>query len=430
MENQTGKNQCVLSYEQLRAFVDNVPAVLYLATPLEQGAARLIYMSKQIESLAGYSSEQLLADGDLWADLIHPDDRDGALAAYAQCYRKAEGFELQYRIMHREGTVRYVHDMAEPVLTNCGKVERIAGLITDVSGRRRAEQELSRTQMLQSIGRLSAGIAHEINTPVQFIGDNIQFLSDAFAKLNRLLRIYERFCLAAQNSEVPLELVQQAVRAEREADLEFLKREIPEAIGQSLEGIKRVTTIVAAMRDFSRLDERRKVTADLNKALQSTLVILRNELKYIADVETDLDPDLPKIMCYLDDLHQVFLNLMTNAIHSIREVVASGKTERGLIRVSTCLDGDEAVIEIADTGTGIAPENQKKVFDAFFTTKQPGKGTGQGLSIARSIVVDKHGGSISFDTEAGVGTTFTIRLPIMREGRIADGKEEKGFVCR
>lgn len=424
-----------LSQEQLRRFLDSIPAVLYLAIPLGPRCTggKLAFVSRKIESLTGYQPEQLLTDTELWTDLIHPDDRDKVLAAYSNCSRQAKAFEAQYRIMHKDGSARHVHNIAEPVFNDRGEVTRIAGIVTDISPRKRAEQELSRTQMLQSIGRLSAGIAHEINTPIQFIGDNMQFLSDSFGKLNLLLKRYSSLHEADQRGQISQELVQGLFQAEQEVELEFLQNEIPKAIRQSLDGIRRVTTIVAAMRDFCHLDERRKVAADLNKALQSTLVILRNELKYIADVQTHFDPNLPKVMCYLDDLHQVFLNLMINAIHSIAEVVAAGNTvrcpaendrpasgrrsERGLITVSTKLKGDEVVIKIADTGAGIPPENRTKIFDSFFTTKTPGKGTGQGLSIARSIVVDKHGGTLHFDTEVAVGTTFTIRLPILGDSR-------------
>lgn len=419
----TTTEQAKLTVEQLRALLDNIPAVLYLSAFGEP--TRLEFISKNIEALTAYRPEQLLEDGELWTDLIHPDDRDEVLASYKNCAQAGRQFEAHYRIMHKDGSVRHIHNIASPLLDEQGRPCRIAGIMTDVSGRKRAEQQLSRTQMLQSIGKLAAGIAHEINTPVQFIGDNLRFLAESFGDIDKLLGAFNRLREDPANEQVN----EQVGRVEEEIDLGFLRNEIPQAFEQSLEGIKRVTAIVSAMRDFSRLDERRKCAADINKALESTLVILRNELKYVADVETDFDSNLPKVMCYLDDLHQVFLNLTINAVHSISEKVSAGKIERGRVTVTTGLADGLAVIKIADTGTGIPPEVRDKIFDSFFTTKQPGKGTGQGLSIARSIVVDKHGGSLSFETETGVGTTFIIRLPILGDSG-GDNEQEKKNTLR
>jgi signal transduction histidine kinase len=206
--------------------------------------------------------------------------------------------------------------------------------------------------------------------------------------------------------------IEKVADAEGQADLHFLAEEIPRAIEQSLDGIKRVVTMVVAMRDFSHIDERRMGLTDLNKALKSTIVILRNEIKYTADVKTDLDNNLPRVYCCADDMNQVFLNLLINAAHSIAEVVGTGARKRGLITVTSRREGDNVLILVSDTGTGIKLDIQDKIFDPFFTTKAPGKGTGQGLSLARSIVVDKHAGVLDFETEFGVGTTFTVRLPI------------------
>jgi signal transduction histidine kinase len=270
--------------------------------------------------------------------------------------------------------------------------------------------------MIQNFGRLSAGIAHEINTPIQFIGDNMRFLSDSFEQVIDLLGMYKQISESIAQDDMSAESRQDAIEkagaVEAEADLDFLTEEIPRAIEQSLDGIKRVLTIVSAMRDFSHIDERRMGPADLNKALESTIVLLRNEIKYIADVKTDLDKNLPMIYCCADDMNQVFLNLLINAAHSIAAAAESDDSGRGLITVSSRQHGKDVLISISDTGTGIGPQIQDKVFDPFFTTNQTGKGTGQGLTLARSIVVDKHGGSLEFETEIDVGTTFTVRLPI------------------
>jgi len=208
-------------------------------------------------------------------------------------------------------------------------------------------------------------------------------------------------------------------QTEDKADLTYLADEIPKAIVQTLDGVGRVAKIVRAMKDFSHPDQGVRAPADLNRALDDTLIVARNELKYVADVVTDFDPQLPAVSCYLSDLNQVFLNLLVNAAHAIADVVGDGKsrqvTGKGTITVTTRREGDEVIVKIADSGTGIPPEIRDRVFDQFFTTKAVGKGTGQGLSIAHSVVVEKHGGSLTFETEVGKGTTFIIRLPLKDE---------------
>jgi signal transduction histidine kinase len=168
---------------------------------------------------------------------------------------------------------------------------------------------------------------------------------------------------------------------------------------------------VRAMKEFSHPGGGEKTLVDLNHAIESTLTVSRNEWKYIADLKTDFDPDLPQISCYPSELNQAFLNIIVNASHAIIHANA-GKNEKGLITIATQKDGDNIVIRIEDTGGGIPESIQNKIFDPFFTTKDVGKGTGQGLAIARSVIVDKHGGTIEFKSEIGVGTTFNIKLPI------------------
>jgi signal transduction histidine kinase len=183
-----------------------------------------------------------------------------------------------------------------------------------------------------------------------------------------------------------------------------------------------VATIVRAMKEFAHPDTRQKSAADLNRAIKSTLTVARNELKYVADVETDLG-DLPPVVCNISDLNQVFLNLLVNAAHAIREVVREGTDAKGKIRVRTRREGNTVLIAISDTGCGIPENIRGRIFDPFFTTKEVGRGTGQGLSIARSVVVEKHGGSLTFETEPGKGTTFFVRLPIGTNCREETGGE-------
>ncbi len=272
------------------------------------------------------------------------------------------------------------------------------------------ERALSQSQKLESVGRLAAGIAHEINTPTQYVGDNIEFLQIAYESIVRLLGVFRQI-VDADGSVAP-ELVAEAKDLIATANLEYLMTQIPRAIEQSLEGVERISSIVQAMKEFSHPGTAEKTFADLNHCIRSTVTVSRNEWKYVADLESDLDGVLPPVCCLPGELNQVFLNLIVNAAHAIGEVVGDGATQKGKITIGSRQDGDWVEVRIADTGSGIPENIREHIFDPFFTTKDVGRGTGQGLAIARNVVVDKHGGTITFDTRTGAGTTFIIRLPI------------------
>jgi PAS domain S-box-containing protein len=283
-------------------------------------------------------------------------------------------------------------------------------IVQDVSRRKQLEVELRHAQRLEAVGGLAAGIAHEINTPIQYVGDNLHFLQDSFQALRKALDAYET---AREPGEPNATALDDALKA---ADLAYLNEQVPECIAQSLEGIERVAKIVRAMKEFAHPGREEKQAADLNHALNNALIVTRNELKYVAEVETDFGA-LPPVACYIAELNQVFLNLLVNAADAVAERRAREQSqEPGRIQVSTRLEGDHVAIRVSDSGCGIAPEIQARVFEPFFTTKEVGKGSGQGLAIARSIVKDKHAGTLSFTSRPGVGTTFTILLPIADAG--------------
>jgi PAS domain S-box-containing protein len=300
----------------------------------------------------------------------------------------------------------------------------------DITAQKQAEQErrmmeiqLRQAQKLESVGHLAAGIAHEVNTPTQYIGDNIRFLQKAFEHISLLLRQQERLLRAVKENAATPEMAADIEKAARECDLDFLIAETPRAIAQSLEGVNNVTRIVHSMRDFSHPGTGEKVPIDLNQAVESTLVVAANEWKYVATLVKDFQPDLPPVLCLPGELNQVVLNLVVNAAHAIAGVVGDGSSGKGTLTISTHRCGDWAEIQVRDTGTGIPAEIQDKVFDPFFTTQPVGKGTGQGLAIARSVIVGRHNGTLSFQTQPGVGTTFTIRLPIQPVPVVASRKE-------
>jgi signal transduction histidine kinase len=212
-------------------------------------------------------------------------------------------------------------------------------------------------------------------------------------------------------------VIDQLAETVKGADITYLRDEIPKAIDQSLEGVRRVTAIVGAVREFSHPGGDVKALVNLNRAIESTAVVARNEWAQVAELTFEFDPELPLVPCLAAELNQVFLNLIVNAAHAIEQARKPGDPTKGTITLRTQRDGNWAKIEISDTGCGITPENRSKIFDPFFTTKDVGKGTGQGLSISRTIVVKKHHGELSFESTVGKGTTFTIRLPLETEQR-------------
>ena len=319
--------------------------------------------------------------------------------------------ETEVRHRTRSGAWVDIESTAVPLRGEDGAVVGYVSVNRDVTEQRKAQEELQQAQKLEAVGRLASGIAHEINTPIQFIGDSTQFLGEAFAGVATLFQRY-RAALEGGAVESPQELQQIA----RDLDAEYLLEEAPKCVTRTLEGVHRVTTIVRAMKEFAHPGQPEMVATDLNRALQATLEVARSEYKYVATVETAYG-ELPPVLCRASDLNQVFLNLIVNAAHAVEGVV-KGTSQLGTIRVATRVEAGQVVITIVDTGCGIPEEIRGKVFEPFFTTKEIGRGTGQGLSIARSIVM-KHGGQLGFTSTVGQGTTFFIRLPIQAAGHEA-----------
>jgi PAS domain S-box-containing protein len=284
-------------------------------------------------------------------------------------------------------------------------------LYNEMRERERISTELRLAQKLESVGRLAAGIAHEINTPIQYVGDSVLFLQSAEQDLRKLREEYQRAVRRLVAHEPAQSVLSALDDLEAGLDLQFLSQEIPKAFERTLGGVERVAAIVRAMKEFAHPDTAQRNYADLNHAIETTLTVARNEYKYHARIETRL-AELPLVNCNVGELNQAFLNLIVNAAHALAD---SGKDAvTGCITIVTAASGDEVSIAIGDNGCGIPAENLDKIFDPFFTTKTVGRGTGQGLAIARSIVVEKHGGRIEVQTVVGSGTTFTLHLPVDR----------------
>jgi PAS domain S-box-containing protein len=285
---------------------------------------------------------------------------------------------------------------------------------SDITEELKLKLQLQLSQKMEGVGQMAAGIAHEINTPLQFIGDNIRFLGDSFQELNEIIERYQHLkCRCTETNSFP-ELIESLEKADVEADIEFIMEEIPLAISQSIDGITKANTIVGAMKDFSHPGNKEKELCDINKMLKTTVTISKSEWKYIADLTMVLDEQIPLVSC-LPELNQVFLNIIINATHAIEKKLGENPSEKGQITINTKQKEDTVCIDISDTGQGMAEDIIRRIFDPFFTTKEVGKGSGQGLAISYDVVVNKHQGTLEVESEAGIGTTFFIQLPLTRD---------------
>lgn len=294
-------------------------------------------------------------------------------------------------------------------LASAELLSRNAQLERDLEAIKRLELGLFQAEKLRAVGQLAAGIAHEINTPIQYVGDNVHFLKSAFEDLTGLGASVRELCDALDEGHATTELLSALKYAADGLDLECLLKELPKAFEQTTEGIRRVARIVAAMKEFGRVDQSDKVPTDVARCIENTLTVAHNELKHVADVEVELDP-VPLVLCHPGELGQVVLNLLVNAADAI-EVRFRERHQRGSLRVRLKQNANEVLISISDNGCGIPESQRQRIFEPFFTTKPVGKGTGQGLAISQSIMV-KQGGSLSFESQVDNGTTFYVHLPI------------------
>jgi two-component system NtrC family sensor kinase len=318
------------------------------------------------------------------------------------------GFEFLTPLVHIDGRRAEVRWTGTCEFVEGIKILR--GLMLDITEVRLRGLEAAASQKLESVGRLAAGVAHEINTPVQYVTDNVQFVRTSMADIAAVVIAYRALQYAVHSEGDVKAAALGAAEAETAADIDYILENAPLAIESSIEGLERIATIVRSMKEFAHPDQAAKKPADLNQAIRSTLVVARNEYKYVAEIDVQLG-EMPLVLCHLGEINQVILNLLVNASHAIAEVVKD-TGNLGKLTVCSGVDGEYVEISIRDTGMGIPEAVRAKIFDPFFTTKEVGKGTGQGLAIARSVIVNKHGGTLRFETEANTGTTFFIRLPI------------------
>ena len=394
------------SVERFKLLIESTNAVPW---EMPGPTSSFSYISPQAVRLFGHDS-QMLTGGMGLLDLVHPDDRDFVRdKLVALSAEGGQGIDLDHRAVTAQGTIIDVRS-AISAKSRAGGTAVLRGITVDVTAQKKLEMELRQAQKLESVGRLAAGVAHEINTPVQFVSASVHFLQGAMNDLGTLIGEYRKLHASVLGGALDQEAAAQASRIVDEIDLDYLLENMPNAFDRSLEGLKRVAVIVRSMKEFAHPDQKEMSAANINQAIQSTLTIARNEYKYVADVATEF-ADLPPVRCLLGDINQVILNLIVNAAHAIEDTV-KGTENKGLITIRTRRDERAVYIDINDTGGGIPEGIRDRIFDPFFTTKGVGKGTGQGLAIARSVIVEKHHGSLTFQSEIGKGTTFTIELPL------------------
>lgn len=324
-----------------------------------------------------------------------------------------------HQITLQSGKSMWLSTSRVPLRNEGGEVVGVLGTYLDITSIKQDEHErqlmevqLRQALKLEAVGQLAAGIAHEINTPTQYVGDNVRFFQESFGNLRQVFDLEEELVQAAKENRLTPQLLARADQVREASDLPYLFEQIPVAITETLEGVERITKIVRAMKEFSHPGGKEKSAVDLNRAIESTVTVARNEWKYVAEVKLELEPTLAPVPCFLGEFNQIVLNLVINAAHAIADVVKTQPGTKGTITIQTRRDGDEVEVRVRDTGTGIPEAIRPRIFEPFFTTKGVGKGTGQGLSIVYGSVVKKHGGTVRFESELGKGTTFIVRLPI------------------
>jgi PAS domain S-box-containing protein len=413
---------------ELRNCALDTASTHFMVIDVSQREWRIVYVNRAICERHGYTAAELLGRSPTL--LVCSKKSAAALERLAEAVLRGSSASVEVEALRKDHTTFSVGMSMTPIRTAPRGVSHYLCVGADITARlaqERAQRELQErlydemqerermaielrlAQKLESVGRLAAGIAHEINTPIQYVGDSVSFLQSAETDLVKLRTEYRRAIGRLVDHEPAQSVLPELEALESNLDLAFLSQEIPKAFERTLAGVERVAAIVRAMKEFAHPDSAQHDYADLNHALATTLTVARTEYKYHAQVDTRFG-ELPLVNCNVGELNQVFLNLIVNAAHALAE---SGKdASTGRITIVTAAAGDQVTISITDNGCGIPQESLDKVFDPFFTTKPVGRGTGQGLAIARSIIAEKHGGRIDVHSAVGRGTTFTLHLPV------------------
>ena len=391
---------------EIEQLVASIPSLLIGLDASE----RIVLWNAQAEFLLACRARD--AVGRRLADIDLPWEDDRIAAGIASCRADVSPVRIEDIVCALPGgDPRVLGLTVHPMAAGTASPLALILMGADITERKQLEEQLAQAQKMEAIGHLAAGIAHEISTPAQFVGDNTQFLREAFGDLQQILAVYAQLAEAVRRDRGPNAILKALEAAIEDADLAYLAEEVPNAIEHIMNGVERISKIVRSMKLFAHPGGEEKSPVDLNEAIESTIVITRNEWKYWAELTTALDPGLPPVPCLRGEFNQVILNLITNAAHAIADAAKAGGKAKGRIHISTRACTEWAEIRIADTGTGIPEAIRHKVFDLFFTTKEEGRGSGQGLALAHAVIVEQLGGQLTFESLEGRGTTFFLRLP-------------------
>jgi PAS domain S-box-containing protein len=418
-ELERSRQALLLAHQRVAAIFRSAPTgMAQLArdrTILAANPALALLLGQPADQLAGQSIEAF----------VHPDDVPRVRELLRGTLAAQDRRDCEIRLVDGRGNMVWASWVASAVHEEEHGALSAIVVIADRTEARRLEIELRHAQKLEAIGRLAAGVAHELNTPIQFIGDNVDFLGDAATQLLAAATIASEVNARDVNArdinardinarDINAREVNEGRGTVANAlELDYLAGEIPDAVRQTREGVARVTTIVQALKSFAHPAAPGQRPADLNRALTDTLTVARSELRRVDRIVTDLG-ELPLVTCSAGDLNQVLLNLLINAADAAAETQTPDAP--GQITVRSRQAGDQVVIEVSDTGPGIPDELRDRIYEPFFTTKPVGRGTGQGLALARNVIVERHGGTLGYTSIPGQGTTFTITLPVRGRG--------------
>ena len=379
--------------QQTNDFLNNIlnspTNISIISTDLDR---KVIFWNKGAERMLGYTAEEMVGKKNI--EIIYANEKTKTIINQniASVFKTGTGLNTEIEEKTKSGEIIWVNLAISPKFDGNGNLMGLMGIGENITEGKSMQVQLNNCQRMESVGQMAAGIAHEINTPLQYIGDNARFLKDSFYDLLSLFKEYIALVQANNNGLFPYEQLKSLEAKRKEQEFDYLIEEIPEAIDQSLEGINRVNKIVLALKEFSHPGTEEKRPSDINRAIYTTLNVSRNEWRYIAEVDTNLDKELPLVPCHVNDFNQVMLNLIINAVHAIKEKSEKDRRKNETICITTKLQEEWVEISISDTGVGIPENIQQQIFDPFFTTKEVGMGTGQGLAIVLAIVVKKHGG--------------------------------------
>ncbi|MFC0348648.1 ATP-binding protein [Undibacterium danionis] len=403
--------------DRLQYLIDNTPAIIYTSVPT--GDFKMTFVSANALNVLGYRPEEMIEDQNFWFEHLHPEDRSEIFSSLAMLFSEGKK-TYEYRFLSSTGQYVWMHDMLKLIRDERGNPIEVVGSLTDITERKsmevalqkkgeeqrlliaqlnEAQEQLIQSEKMATVGQLAAGVAHEINNPIGFINSNMGSLKNY---IETLFSVLDQYDLLVKKFPAGHDVTKRFEAIQEKADLDFLRTDVQELLGESMDGLKRVKDIVQSLKDFSHVGEVQLIEADIHHGIDSTLNIVMNEIKYSATVIKEYG-QLPLVKCLISQLNQVFMNMLVNAAHAMKQM--------GQITIRTCQQDDWVIIQFIDNGCGISPEALPRIFEPFFTTKPIGSGTGLGLSLSYGIV-KKHGGRIEVNSEINVGTCFSIFLPI------------------